>query len=116
MKSTLAAVKRQRFPSQASRRVHGLFILGLGLVLKGLADLGKHITFDGHCRLYLVFSNYSDNVVLISVTRFGDLLDFGHLFMPLAAINLPQPHPFLGNFKGVKIIHFSSETIFGKLL
>ena len=29
MKSTLAAVKRQRFPSQASRRVPGLFILGL---------------------------------------------------------------------------------------
>ena len=30
MKSTLAAVKRQRFPSQASRRVRGLFILSLG--------------------------------------------------------------------------------------
>ena len=30
MKSTLAAVKRQRFPSQASWRVSGLFILGLG--------------------------------------------------------------------------------------
>ena len=30
MKSTLAAVKRQRFPSQASQRVRGLFILSLG--------------------------------------------------------------------------------------
>ena len=30
MKSSLAAVKRQRFPAQASRRVRGLFILGLG--------------------------------------------------------------------------------------
>ena len=30
MKSTLAAVKRQRFPAQASQRVLGLFILGLG--------------------------------------------------------------------------------------
>ena len=27
MKSTLAAVKRQRFPSQASQQVRGLFIL-----------------------------------------------------------------------------------------
>ena len=31
MKSTLAAVKRQRFPARASRRVLGLFILGLGV-------------------------------------------------------------------------------------
>ena len=30
MKSSLAAVKRQRFPARASRRVRGLFILGLG--------------------------------------------------------------------------------------
>ena len=30
MKSSLAAVKRQRFPARASQRVHGLFILGLG--------------------------------------------------------------------------------------
>ena len=36
---------------------------------------------------------------------------------PLAAINLPQSSPFLGNYcKGVIIIHFSSETIFGQLL
>ena len=31
MKSSLAAVKRQRFPAQAGRQVRGLFILGLGL-------------------------------------------------------------------------------------
>ena len=30
MKSTLAAVKRQRFPTRASQPVRGLFILGLG--------------------------------------------------------------------------------------
>ena len=30
MKSSLAAMKRQRFPAQACRRVRGLFILGLG--------------------------------------------------------------------------------------
>ena len=36
MKSTLAAVKRQRFPSQASQRVRGLFILSLGLECTGV--------------------------------------------------------------------------------
>ena len=52
-----------------------------------------------------------------SVTRLGDILDFGQLLKPLATINLPQSPPFLGNFcKGVKIIQFSSETIFGQLL
>ena len=48
----------------------------------------------------------------LSVTGYGDLLDFGHLFKPLATINT-----FLGNFcKGVKIFNFSSEIIFGQLL
>ena len=32
MKSSLAAVKRLRFPAQASRQVRGLFILGLGKI------------------------------------------------------------------------------------
>ena len=51
------------------------------------------------------------NLYLISVTRFGDLLDFGQLF------NLPQSPPLLGNFwKGVKIFIFSNVTIFGQLL
>ena len=36
---------------------------------------------------------------------------------PLATINLPKSLTFFGNFcKGVKIYHFSSEIIFGKLL
>ena len=49
-----------------------------------------------------------------SVTIFGNLLDLGQLLKPLATINLPQSPPFFGNFcKGVKIYHFSSETIFG---
>ena len=53
-----------------------------------------------------------------SVTRLGDILDFGQLFLkPLATINLPQSSPFLGNYcKGVKIIHFISETFFGQIL
>ena len=54
--------------------------------------------------------------VITSVPRLGDLLDFGQLFKPLEAINLPKSPTFLGNFcKGVKIYHFSSEIIFGQL-
>ena len=48
MKSTLAAVKRQRFPSQASRRVRGLFILGLGSQQKNRKegeDLSRPVQF-----------------------------------------------------------------------
>ena len=52
-----------------------------------------------------------------SVTRLGDLLDFGHVLKPLATYNLPKSPTFLGNFcKGVKIFNFSSEIIFGQLL
>ena len=41
----------------------------------------------------------------------------GNFLKPLATINLHQSLPFLGNFcKGIKIIHFSSETISGQLL
>ena len=43
---------------------------------------------------------------LFSVTRLGDLLDFGHISVT-----------FLGNFCiGVKSYHFSREIIFGQLL
>ena len=52
-----------------------------------------------------------------SVTRLGDLLEFGQLFKTLTTINLPKSPTFLGNFcKGVKIYHFSSEIIFRQLL
>ena len=50
-----------------------------------------------------------------SVTRLGDLLDFGQLFK--ATINLAKSPSFLGNFrKGVKIYHFSREIILGQVL
>ena len=49
-----------------------------------------------------------------SVTRLGELLDFGQLLKPLAAINLSKSPIFLGKF--CKIYHFSSEIIFGQLL
>ena len=53
--------------------------------------------------------DYKVIVVTISVTRLGDLLDFGQLLKPLATIYLPKSLTFLGNYCiGVKIIHFSS--------
>ena len=52
-----------------------------------------------------------------SVTRLGDLLDFGTFLKPLATINLSKSPTFLGNFcEGVKIYHFSSEINFRQLL
>ena len=52
-----------------------------------------------------------------SVTRLGDLLDFGQLFIACGKNKFPKSPTFLGNFrKGVKIYHFSSEIIFGQLL
>ena len=52
-----------------------------------------------------------------SVTRLGDLLDFGNFLKPLAIIILPKSPTLLGNFcKLVKIYHFSSLIIFGPLL
>ena len=56
-------------------------------------------------------------VIEYSVTRLGDLLDFGHLFIAFATINLPKSPTFLGNFCKVnKIFDFSSEINFGHLL
>ena len=41
----------------------------------------------------------------------------GKFLKPLATIKLPKYPSFLGSFcKGVKIIHFSNEIIFGQLL
>ena len=52
-----------------------------------------------------------------SVTRYGDLLDFGQVFKAFGNNYLPKSPIFLGIFcKGVKIYHFSSEIIFGQLL
>ena len=56
-------------------------------------------------------------VYVVSVTRYGDLLDFGQLLKPLATIDLPKSLTFLGNFyKGVKMHHFSSEILFRQVL
>ena len=55
--------------------------------------------------------------VTSSLTRLGDLLDFGQVFKALATIDLPKSLTFLANFSnGVKIYHFSSAIIFGQLL
>ena len=57
------------------------------------------------------------SMMLVSVTRFGDFLHLGRLLKPLATIILLKSPTVLGNFcKGVKIYHFSSPIIFGKLL
>ena len=36
--------------------------------------------------------------IAVSVTIFGELLDFGQVFKALATINLPNSPTFLGNF------------------
>ena len=48
-----------------------------------------------HCmRRYNIYLFSTQN----SVTRLGDLLDFGQLFKPLATITLPKSSTFLSNF------------------
>ena len=57
------------------------------------------------------------NSVATSVTRLGDLLDFGQPFKAGGNNYFTQIATLLGNFcKGVKIYHFSNEIIFGQLL
>ena len=52
-----------------------------------------------------------------SVTRLGDLLDFGQIFKICGNNLFPQISHILGNFcKGVKIYRFSSEINFRQLL
>ena len=54
------------------------------------------------------------NPVVISVTRSGDLLDFGHFLKPLATINMPKSSQFSGTFcKGVKIYDFLVKSFLG---
>ena len=51
-----------------------------------------------------------------SVTRLGDLLDFGQLFKAFGNNYLSKSPTLLGYFcKGVKIVNFSSKIIFGHL-
>ena len=55
--------------------------------------------------------------IAYSVTRLGDLLHFWQSFKAFGNNKFAQISYILGNFcKGVKIIHFSSEIIFGQLL
>ena len=49
MKSSLAAVKRQRFPARASWRVLGLFILGLGRAVSNGGTLVRGGCFLVQC-------------------------------------------------------------------
>ena len=55
-------------------------------------------------------------VVTISVTRLGNLLDFGNFLKPFATFNLPKSPTFLDNVcKGVKSYYFSGEINFVQL-
>ena len=55
--------------------------------------------------------------VMLSVTRFDDLLDFGEIFKACGKNYFAQISHILGNFcKYVKIIAFSSEIILRQLL
>ena len=61
-------------------------------------------------------SDQSANWPATSVTRLGNLLDFGQILKTLVTINLPKLPTFFGNFcKGVKIITFCGEIIFCQL-
>ena len=67
--------------------------------------------------IYFVSLFTTDQDYRHSVTRLGDLLNFGQFLKPLATLNFPKSPTFLSNFcKGVKIYHFSSEIIFGQHL
>ena len=54
----------------------------------------------------------------ISVTRLGDLLNFGQIFKAFGNNYFSQIAHILGKFCKVvsKIFHFSSEILFGQLL
>ena len=89
---------------------------------------GSKMAQKGKLISQISFSNDRQSVCLVeksvsrmrlssSVTRLGDLLDFGNFSKHLATINLPKSPTFLGNFcNGVKIFNFSCEIIFGQLL
>ena len=69
------------------------------------------------CNLSQRVSFHASAEALSSVTRLGDLVEFGQLFKTCGTIGLPKSLAFLGNFcKGVKIFNFSSDIIFGQLL
>ena len=55
---------------------------------------------------------FKKRLLKISVTRLGDLLNFGQVFKALGKINLAKSPTFLINFcKGVKMYPFSCEII-----
>ena len=75
---------------------------------------------SGHLLVLIVLHLWvisRDDLMLTSVTRLGNLLHFGQLFKDCETIILSKSPTLFGYIcKGVKIIHFSSEIIFGQLL
>ena len=92
-----------------NNKVHECFVFHIYLRYSILLAFVRHRqTFNGCSRTFFILG---------SVTRLGDLLDFGQLYKPLATINSAKSPTFLSNFcKGVKIYHFSSKIIFWQLL
>ena len=61
--------------------------------------------------------NIHNNVGNNKCDQIGRFCTLGNHSKPVATIILAKSPTYLGNFcKGVKIIHFSSELIFGQLL
>jgi len=72
------------------------------------------IYFESYRDIY--FNTYLDTYLDASVTRLGDLLDFGQLFNAFGNNYFAKIFHILRIFcKGVKIYHFSTEII-GQLL
>ena len=62
--------------------------------LVSLLSIRKQSTFVQKTKIFLPPFILMSN----SVTRLGDILDFGQVLKPLATINLPKSPTFLGNF------------------
>ena len=72
--------------------------------------------FEKNCK-FRIYSQHQQLSIRVSVTKLVIYWTLGNFSKPLATINLPKFPTFLGNFcKGVKILNFSSEIIFGQLL
>ena len=108
--------KCELFQSRIAMKLRNLF-LRLAPFHSKLMHQDTGLKYKIVHRSWLSIRNTHLRVARASVTRWGNLLDFGQILKPLATINFPKSPTLLGNFcKDVKIYHFSSEIIFGQLL
>ena len=78
----------------------------------------RTLTVGGSITIRLVSSlHLTASLHTASVTRLGNLLDFGQLLKPLVTINLPKSPTFLGNFVKVsKSLIFLVKSFLGNFL